>query len=159
MVRTVVTKTRRITGGGAQEFAFEKDMIPNRGNGSAYVRKYREDAWKAYQDLAMPTLSDEPWRRTDIRKLRAAAFHQPVNGNGDRKKFPAVPNELLEPLVGNQHAGQIILAPGRTQSNLDPMLAEQGVIFTDLVTAERQHPDVLEIPSDNSSTKPYSSHS
>ena len=142
MARTVVTKTRRITGGGAQEFAFEQGMIPDRGNGSAYVRKYREDAWKAYQDLAMPTPSDEPWRRTDIRKLRAAAFHQPVNG--DRVKFPHVPNELLEPLVGNQHAGQIILAPGRTQSNLDPMLAEQGVIFTDLITAERQHPDVLE---------------
>ncbi len=46
--------------------------------------------------------------------------------NGDRKKFEDVPNELLEPLVGNQHAGQIILAPGRTQSILDPMLATGG---------------------------------
>ena len=142
MARTVVTKTRRITGREAQEFAFEKDMIPDRDNASEYVRKYREDAWKAYQDLAMPTTSDEPWRRTDIRKLRAGAFHLPVNG--DRKEFPDVPNELLEPLVGNQHAGQIILSPGGAQSNLDPILTEQGVIFTDLFTAESQHPDVLE---------------
>lgn len=141
MARTVVTKTRKIAGRESQEFMFNEDMIPKHVGASDYMRKYREDAWKTYQRLAMPTTNDEPWRRTDIRKLRAGEFHLPVNGN--RKKLPDVPNELLKPLVGNQHAGQIILTPGGTEANLDSELVEQGVIFTDLTTAERQHPDIL----------------
>jgi Fe-S cluster assembly protein SufD len=142
MARTVVTKTRKGVGRETQEFTFNEDMIPKRVGESDYMRKYREDAWKVYQRLSMPTTYDEPWRRTDIRKLKASEFHLPVNG--DRKKSPDVPNALLEPFSGNQPAGQIILTPGGTESKLDSKLAEQGVIFADLTTAEREHPDILE---------------
>jgi Fe-S cluster assembly protein SufD len=142
MARTVVTKTRKSDRRESQEFRFNEGMIPKQVGVSDYFEKYREDAWKAFERIAMPTTRDEPWRRTDIRKLRAAEFHLSVNGN--RNKLPEVPRELLEPLVGDQHAGQIILAPGKTETDLDYELVKQGVIFTDLTTAERQHPEILE---------------
>jgi Fe-S cluster assembly protein SufD len=43
-----------------------------------------------------------------------------------------------------EHGGQIVLTPNGVQAYLDPALAAQGVIFTDLRTAEEKHPQMLE---------------
>jgi Fe-S cluster assembly protein SufD len=142
MARKIVAKTRKLPGKAAQEFNFSKDMIPLNTDTPDFVRDYRGQAWKTYQELRMPTTSDEPWRRTDIRKLRAGEFDIPVNGH--REQLPELPNELLKPLVGDQHAGQIVISPDGIKSSLDPSLAERGVIFTDLITAENRYPQILE---------------
>ena len=42
------------------------------------------------------------------------------------------------------HAGQVILLAGGSQVHLDPDLVQKGVIFTDLVTAEREHPSMVD---------------
>ena len=54
-----------------------------------------------------------------------------------------MPAYLLKPLVADQHGGQIILTPGGAQVDLDEEIAAQGVIFTDLKTAEQKHPELL----------------
>ena len=142
MARTVVTKTRRYGDKGIQEFAFNHEMVPSNAGSPEFVRRYREEAWQDFRNFSMPSTSDEPWRRTDIRKLNAGIFRLPKNGEvGD---LPMVPDELLLPLVGDQHAGQIIMKPGGSQRNIDEAIKEQGVIFTDLITAESEHPEVLE---------------
>jgi Fe-S cluster assembly protein SufD len=63
-----------------------------------------------------------------------------LDGLGD---VPPVREDLLKPLVADQHGGQIVLTPGAAKIDLDENLAAKGVIFTDLLTAERQHPDLL----------------
>ena len=142
MARTVVTKTRRYGDKGIQEFAFNHEMVPSNAGSPEFVRRYREEAWQDFRNFSMPSTSDEPWRRTDIRKLNAGIFRLPKNGEvGD---LPMVPDELLRPLVGDQHAGQIIMKPGGSQRNIDEAIKKQGVIFTDLITAESEHPEVLE---------------
>ncbi len=142
MARTVVTKTRRYGDKGIQEFAFNHEMVPSNAGSPEFVRRYREEAWQDFRNFSMPSTSDEPWRRTDIRKLNAGIFRLPKNGEvGD---LPLVPDELLRPLVGDQHAGQIIMKPGGSQRNIDEAIKKQGVIFTDLITAESEHPEVLE---------------
>jgi len=56
-----------------------------------------------------------------------------------------VPVEYLQPIAGEQHGGQVVLLPGgRSEVKLDPALAAQGVVFTDLATAEHQHPKILQ---------------
>ncbi len=50
---------------------------------------------------------------------------------------------MLKPLVADQHGGQIVLTPGSAKIELDEKLAQKGVIFTDLLTAEQKHPDLL----------------
>jgi Fe-S cluster assembly protein SufD len=141
MARTVVTKTRRSGDRGIQEFSFDREMIPSDVGSPEFIKKYREKAWQDFRNLSMPSTSDEPWRRTDIRKLKAGAFRLPKNGKIG--SLPTIPNELLQPLVGDQHAGQIVLEPGSSQITIDEAIKNQGVIFTDLVTAEREYPDVL----------------
>jgi Fe-S cluster assembly protein SufD len=144
--RTIVTRTHRAEGPESTEFTFTRDMIPGiRGNGAApgFIEDYRSRAWEAFQRLPLPSTSDDAWRRTDLHGIPAGSFHLPVSGAYE--DLPPAPRELLNPLVGDQHGGQIMLLPGGVQATLDPALVAQGVIFTDLITAEREYADLLKM--------------
>jgi Fe-S cluster assembly protein SufD len=142
MAQSVLTKSRKPDERAIQEFSFNQDSIPNTDNSPEFLRQYREGAWQAYRNLAMPTTADEPWRRTDIRRLKADIFRLPnIKAAEGMSKVPV---ELLQPLVSEQHGGQIILKPGGSQIVLDEKLEKQGVIFTDLRTAGREYPEILE---------------
>jgi Fe-S cluster assembly protein SufD len=142
--RTVVTRTRRAERVESKEFTFTRDMIPVYNDGSEapeFLKQYRTRAWEAFEQLSLPTISEEAWRRTDLRPLPAGNFHLP--SPEESQTLPKPPDELLKPLVGEQHGGQIILTPGESRIFLDPELASQGVVFTDLKTAESRHSDLL----------------
>jgi Fe-S cluster assembly protein SufD len=89
----------------------------------------------------MPKTTDEPWRRTDLRRLSLDAFSLPAEDA--YLDLPEVPADLLKPLVANQHGGQIVLMPGGQDIFLDESLKKQGLIFTDLRTAQEEHPEIL----------------
>ena len=143
--RTVVTRTRRAQRVVSQEFQFTRDMVPalaEDGKIPGFLREYRARAWDAFEDLPMPTTRDEPWRRTDLRSMPAGSFRLPVTQSAI-EDLPAPPQELLKPLVGQEHGGQMVLQPAGVKVELAPELVDQGVIFTDLATAEREYPDKL----------------
>lgn len=142
MARTVVTKTRQAASRDAQEFKFTEEMIPSVGQDQPYVDNYRKAAWQNFSDLSMPATSDEPWRRTDIRRLKSSEFQ--LVENGAVSDFQEIPDQLLQPLLGDQHAGQIVLQPGISKVVLDESLSDQGIIFTDLNSAIVDHPQLLE---------------
>ena len=142
--RTVITRTRRSDQVEAGDFQFTRDMVPALSpewSGPASLRDYRALAWDNFIHLPMPTLKDEAWRRTDLRGLNPGSYHLP-NGNFGVDQ-PKVPEALMLPLVGEQHGGQLILQPNKVDLNIDPTLTEKGVIFVDLATAERDHPERL----------------
>lgn len=142
IARTVVSRTKRIASPEVQEFTFTRDMIPGRrGEVPGFIQDYRLDAWDSFEQLAFPKTTDEPWRRTDIRKLETGTFRLPASG--EYKDLPVVPKVLLKPLVSKEHGGQIVLMPGGSKTDLYPELIDKGVIFSDLATAEREHADVL----------------
>ena len=142
MARTVVTRTRRAAAQLDQEFTFTRDLIPVRkGITPDFLKDYRYRAWEAFQRLPMPKTTDEPWRRTDLRRLAAGSFQLPEPEAFE--DLPAVPDDLLEPLIGEQHGGQIVLLPGGYQADLSPELVRQRVVFTTLQTAEEKHPELL----------------
>ena len=136
--KVVVARTRRAEP-KTQAFRFTRDDVPSAKDRS--LAAYREQAWKAYQRLELPTTSEEAWRRTDLRHLPAASFALPEPGVYE--SLPGVPKELLKPLVADQHGGQIVLLPGGVKVELDETTAAQGVIFTDLKTAQSQHPEIV----------------
>jgi len=132
----VTTRTRRPET-TAKQFAFTAAMLPVRGA----LRKFREHAWEAFNRLPLPTTNEEAWRRTDLRSLPVDQFRLPADGA--YADLPTVPAELLKPLTSDQHGGQVVLLPGGSRLDLDPALAQKGVIFTDLCTAERQYPELV----------------
>jgi Fe-S cluster assembly protein SufD len=126
------------------DFVFTKNDISalsETWNGPEFLREYRQDAWQAYRSLPMPNTKDEAWRRTDIHGLNRSKFVLPDGNN--HKRFPSTPKWLLKPLVKSSHKGQVVIRPDKTEISLDRNLIDQGVIFTDLRTAERQYPDKL----------------
>jgi len=135
--KVVVSRGRRADT-AAKEFAFTQNDIP--ANGA--LASFRTSAWSTYQSLSLPVTTDEAWRRTDLRLLPAADFKLPKSGAYE--DLQPIPEELLKPLTGDEHGGQITLLPGGSQIFLDEGLAKKGVIFTDFSTAEKDHPDLLQ---------------
>ena len=136
--KVVVSRTRRAEGVAAKDFAFTESDIRAAGDS---VAAYRTLAWNAFKRLSLPVSTEEAWRRTDIHSLPADTFRFPMEGAFN--DLPSVREDLLKPLTGDQHGGQIVLLPGGAKIELDEKLASQGVIFTDLRTAERNHPDLV----------------
>jgi Fe-S cluster assembly protein SufD len=142
MARNVVTRTRRTVDQTLQDFPFTQDAVPITADSLDFVKEYRNNAWNSYLTIPFPTLTDEPWRRTDIRGLSTQNFRLP--GAGEYEDLPAVPDELLQPLVSNQHGGQIILQPGGSDVEISDEVLSKGVIFTDLSGAEENYGPNLE---------------
>ncbi|MBN2386091.1 MAG: Fe-S cluster assembly protein SufD [Anaerolineales bacterium] len=134
--RIVVTRTRR-PGAATRDFVFTADMLPSDGA----LKDYRLQAWKTYASLAMPTTREEAWRRTDLRGLPADSFRLPTPEA--LQGLAPIPADLLKPLISDQHGGQIVLTPGGASVEVDAALNRNGVIFTDLKTAERDHPELV----------------
>ena len=135
--KVVISTRSRRTGSEARQFSFTEAQIP-----TGVLSDYRKHAWQSYARLAIPVTTEEAWRRTDLHNLPAEVF-QLAQANAF-EDLPAVPENLLKPLVANQHGGQIVLVPGGSRVDLDEKIAKQGVIFTDLKTAEQKYPELLE---------------
>ncbi|HSM70579.1 MAG TPA: Fe-S cluster assembly protein SufD [Anaerolineales bacterium] len=136
--KVVVSRTRRAVS-TPKEFNFAESDVRI---GKDAVASYRAGAWSAFKKHSLPKTTEEAWRRTDIHKLPTDQFK--FAEEGAFKDLPAVREDLLKPLTGNQHGGQIVLTPGGATIELDEKLSEKGVIFTDLLTAEEKHPELLE---------------
>jgi Fe-S cluster assembly protein SufD len=140
--RTVIRRRSKAKPALAREFPFQMQDIHEISTALAeppWLFERREEAWKIYQSLPMPTTKDEPWRRTDIRSL-------PIeNLSLNLSDGTPIENELIQPLASESHGALLVLQPGQkpiVQGN--DALTAQGVIFTDWATAIRDHPQILE---------------
>lgn len=135
--RLIVRRGQRPTV-SEKTFAFTISQV----RASGVLAEYRRQAWETFERLPFPSPEDEAWRRTDLRPMPLESFRiPPANAYLD---LPAVPQELLRPLVAEQHGGQIVLQPGGAQVEVNAELAAKGVVFTDLLTAEERYPQLLE---------------
>src|SRR5512145_1334429 len=131
--KVVVSRIRRADG-VAKDFPFVESDI--RAAGDA-VASYRTLAWNAFKRHSLPDTTQEAWRRTDIHNLPVDKFKLVLDGQVN--SLPPVREDLLKPLVADQHGGQIVLTPNGVSVNLEEKLTNRGVIFTDLKTAEQKH--------------------
>ena len=134
--KVVISRTRRAEA-TAKDFNFTEADIRKV---NASIDSYRTLAWNAFKRHSRPVTTEEAWRRTDIHLLPVDKFKLSLDDVND---LPAVREDLLKPLIADQHGGQMILTPGNARIELDEKLAKKGVIFTDLKTAEQKHPDLL----------------
>jgi len=135
--KVVVSRTRRADS-AAKDFNFAESDIRA---GKDSVASFRASAWSAFKRHSLPDTTQEAWRRTDIHNLPVDKFI--FAKDGAFEDLPSVREDLLKPLTGDQHGGQIVLVPGGVKIELDEKLAQKGVVFTDLKTAEEKHPDLL----------------
>jgi Fe-S cluster assembly protein SufD len=112
-----------------------------------WMRDKRLAAWKLSQELAMPTGTEEEWRRTDLRGLDLHAYQPlppvvaPVQRQEDLPQLLGAALRLPETTVG----GAIVTQDGSALwQTLNETLQQQGVLFCDLDTAVQQHPKLVQ---------------
>lgn len=107
----------------------------------AWMRDFRLGAWRTFQATPMPTTNDEPWRRTDLRRLKLDDMGPSLNGSA---AGAVVPSYLGEQLTEDRTGGILVQVDGTTQKyEVSEQLKSQGVIFCDMNTAVRQHPELV----------------
>ena len=108
----------------------------------AWLSDRRRQALTAFQSLPRPTLRDEEWRRTDIRALKLDTFGPAAHSATSETAASALAPHRAA-LEGHYGAG-LTQANGQTVHRGDPGKLPDGVIFTDLATAVREHGEILE---------------
>jgi Fe-S cluster assembly protein SufD len=111
-----------------------------------WLREKRVAAWETFETIPMPKRTDEEWRRTDIRMLpidEVAPFGESRDRVSSRDALPAtVARQLAD---AGELSGVVVQTDSSTvYFEVDPSLAEQGVVFADLDTAVREHPELLQ---------------
>jgi Fe-S cluster assembly protein SufD len=144
--RTVISTGRKKEEPKPAEYRFSRDEVKALSkamNDSAWYARRRLAAWKTYDALPFPTLNDEAWRRTDIRPFKWNEIVLP-HLQSAKARAARVPAALLKPLVGQQQGGQLVTVGGAVKAReLDARLKRQKVIFTDFLTATREHPELV----------------
>ncbi len=138
----IINRGRRTDLAGPREFSFREEQVQEIAAASEALLEYRRSAWQTFQSLPLPTPSEEAWRRTDLRALKADSFRLPAKDA--YLDLPGVPEHYLAPLADQAQGGEILLTAGGAQVRLEEKLAQQGVVFTDLQTALTEHPALVE---------------
>ena len=127
------------------------DALANTLNEPDWMRVKRREAWSVFEEIPMPTSSDEAWRRTNLRKVKWSGFR--LNGsasfapaNGATPQLSELPADVQSALEAKHDAaGRLVIANNKViYHEIDPAVAKQGVIFTDLSTAVAQHPELVQ---------------
>jgi Fe-S cluster assembly protein SufD len=143
-MRTVALKTRRRSNAPVTPSYTEADVRAlSTANGEPqWLLESRLAAWELYEDMPMPNLTEEEWRRTDYRHINWDEADKLIAANG--ATLDSIPSANREPLIGDQQGGLLAFADGKlVQREFADQLAEQGIIFTDLLTACRDHEDLI----------------
>jgi Fe-S cluster assembly protein SufD len=136
-----------------QEQAKPRAMLPAQGftqeamealsvsrNEPAWLQEKRREAWAQYQEMDPPL-----WRRTDISRLKWEELIPYAPPQAQVPDLAALPPKLHDALaVYGQRAGLLLQRDSAAvYRDLDPELQKQGVIWTDMATAVREHSDLV----------------
>lgn len=107
----------------------------------AWMLELRLKAFDIYHQLPLPTIKDEDWRRTNIRRLKLDDIGPSLNGSAGKTAYP---NTLRTQLADVMAGGELVMVDGVVNSyRLSDELKAQGVIFCDMHTAVREHSDLV----------------
>ena len=124
---------------------FDREALGELPPSPAFLQRLREAAHAQYEALPLPAQETEEWRYTDLSELDLGSYRAFAPG-GHADTLDDVPAEILDAAgdVG-ERAGLLIQRNSEPlTSHLDPALAEQGVVFTDLERAAELRAKLVE---------------
>lgn len=114
------------------------EALSARNNEPAWLHESRLAAWELYEHMPMPDQTHEDWRRTDYRHIRWEEADRLIAPNG--ATLDSLPPANREPLIGEAQGGLMAFVDGKlVHHELADELRQQGIIFTDLATACKEH--------------------
>lgn len=112
----------------------------------AWLREKRERAFEQWSTTPMPTRREEEWRYTDlgsVLKLETLQIGEERRPVASVAELPAGLRGLIE-AAGESSARLVQVDASVVYRELPAELADQGVIFTSLEHAVREHPELVE---------------
>ena len=139
------TTLERPTEAQARGFTREGVEALSRAKGEpAWVLEARLRAWDAYEAMPMPTAQDEEWRRTSLRALKLDQVVPFGPGSVPQSSLGALPADVRAGLSEEGRAGLVVQHnSGLVYHTIGAEAASQGVVFTGLDEAIREHPDLV----------------
>lgn len=105
-----------------------------------WLRTLRGTWWDRYERTPFPTGEEEEWRRTSLKSLPIGAdVTLPGVAVADDAALGELPEEWQD--RGAERGSLLMLDGDVVHRRLAPELAKAGVIFSDLATAVREHPE------------------
>lgn len=118
------------------------EALSDKNNEPQWLRDLRLQAWDVYETTPMPSMEEE-WRRTDYRHIRWNEADNIIQPNGATSDV--VPAKNLEPLTGDKQGGLLVFVDGKiVHHEVADELTQAGVIFTDLMTAVKEHSELVQ---------------
>ncbi|MEM8861674.1 MAG: Fe-S cluster assembly protein SufD [Chloroflexota bacterium] len=106
-----------------------------------WMLQKRLDAFALWEGMTLPSTSEEPWRRTSLRRFKIDKVTPSLNGGGAQEMPSRVSSQLTETPAG----GEIVQVDGDTLSfSVSDELTAQGVIYCDMSTAVNDHPELVQ---------------
>jgi Fe-S cluster assembly protein SufD len=139
--RTTTLEQQRKLTLPAQGFTREAlETLSAERNEPGWVLEQRYEAWYHYAEMESPL-----WRRTDISKLQWQELIPYAPAQAPVADLRAVPPKLREALaVYGQRSGLLVQRDSaRVYLDLAAEVRTQGVVWTDMDTAVREHPDLV----------------
>ncbi|HVG97508.1 MAG TPA: hypothetical protein VNK05_11440, partial [Chloroflexota bacterium] len=145
---TPSTGPETLTPPGLRLSADSVRAVSERRGDPAWVRELRARGWEAWEDIPFPTLATEGWRRSDLRWVDLESVFTPAAGTPRATaaaRLEDLPPALLDQLQRDfDGAALLIEQDGQpVYRSVQDEPAAQGVIFTDLHSALREHPDLV----------------
>jgi Fe-S cluster assembly protein SufD len=138
----VATRTRVARLGAPALTQADVEALSAAKNEPRWLLESRLAAWELYADMPMPSLQSEEWRRTDYTIIHWEQAGQLTTST--QAGLEAIPAENRAPLIGTEQGGLIAAVDGKIVHNeLNENLRKQGIIFTDLDTAVREHGELV----------------
>lgn len=112
----------------------------------AWLIERRLEAWRHFQQLPMPALSQEAWRRIDLSDLQLDSFAMFTPARYSAETLAKLPRRL-RPYLRHKQGSSGLLVQHDSEAvyqSLEAALDRQGVIFTSLDQAVREHPGLVE---------------
>jgi Fe-S cluster assembly protein SufD len=98
-------------------------------------------AWRFFQELPWPTGNEETWRRTKLTGFKLEDY-QPLTG---ATAAGSLPEDVTRSLGEVDSVAELAIMDGAAAHyRMDPELASRGVIFADLATAVKDHPELVQ---------------
>jgi Fe-S cluster assembly protein SufD len=124
---------------------FSKDALPTPEGEPQTLADLRRRAFETFEALPIPSPETEEWRYTDLTGFDWG-YRAVTPGGARAETLDQVPDEVLAAAgdVGDRSGLAIQRNSEPLTAHLDPELARQGVVFTDLDRAAAEHPELLE---------------
>ncbi len=112
----------------------------------AWMLDLRLMAWRFFEEMPWPTGKEETWRRTPLRGFHLEAFKpfdvEALTEVAAESDLAVIYQEHLAELAS---AGELVMDEGQAfYHRVADDLAAKGVIFTDLHTAVREYPELVQ---------------